>query len=448
MSCLKKRYLIAAALALFMGKGAQAITPQSIYGGSGLGLISTAEVLPDGESSYSFSGQVEEYNNALTPGTSDLHMEAIFSYATSFGGHTEIGFVAPYSIYASASSGLSYAGSRGLKGFIKHSFTEPFRNEGTGVSISAFGNIFPAMASPDFSDGQSIVGTELHYSHWTQTTGFHLNLGYATGPVWQEAALPVFVTDAKFTLTAGMEVGISNALTFSLQALASQAVTTSDENIIISPLFSYAMSKKVNMQLGLASGLSDRSSPATNFFFAWNYSPGSKDRSRYSITGTSDQLYQQNNDILSKLDSIDIRLSQMESRLNVPVSTQTRTPDATAALQAVEKPVQMAAPAIVINSASSEGAAGLLSIEVINTTRNKRAADRISKSLTDAGYRVVSVKTVLDNKLDRSVVHYYSGLSDDAKKIGHLFPGNQIIVKRELPDGVDFRFYIGHDLEK
>lgn len=432
-------------LVLMLSNTVYAITPQSIYGGSGLGLIRTAEVLPEGESSTSFSGLVEEYNNLLTPGTSDLHIEAMFAYATSFGGHTEVGFVAPYSLYSVSTSGLSYSGSRGLKGFLKHSFTEPVLNEGTGVSFTIFGDIYSLVPSTDLIGGDPVYGTEINISHWTQTSGFHLNIGYANNYVWQEALVPVFVTDNTVSLSAAVEVGVSDALTFSLQGLTSQAMTTGDENIVLSSLFSYAMSNTLNMQLGIAAGLSDRSHPNQNFFFAMNYSPTSKTRSRYAVTGTSEQLYQQNSDILSKLDSIDKRLAQMESRFDEPMSHKANSNTMHMAT-AAEKSDKTAVVSVV--PPASEADDSILRIEIINTTRDKKALSRIRKKLTDSGYRIVSTKTVLDNKLDRSVVHYFSGLSDDAKKIGHIFPGNQIIVKRELPEGVDFRFYIGRDLAK
>lgn len=431
-------------LTFVLSNSVYAITPQSIYGGSGLGLIRTAEVLPHGESSTSFAGQVEEYNNVLTPGTTDLHIEAMFSYATSFGGHTEVGFVAPYSIYSPGTAGISYSGSRGMKGFFKHSFTEPVLNEGVGLAFTLYGDLYPTANEPTMMGGEPVYGTEIHISHWTQTTGFHLNLGYAKDYVWQEAAVPMYVTDDKATLSAAVEVGISDAMTFSLQGLASQALASGDENILLSSLFSYAMSNKLNMQLGIATGLSDRSNPAQTFFFAMNYSPDSKSRSRYSVTGTSEQLYQQNTNILSKLDAIDQRLAQMELRLDASIPNQSNTQTMKSS-QTAQMQDNTAAGIGVMHSTEDDGS---WAIEIINTTRDKQAASRISKKLTDAGYRIVSRKTVIDNKLDRSVIHYFSGLSEDAKKIGHLFPGNQIVVKRELSDGVDFRFYIGRDLVK
>jgi len=423
---------------------AYAITPQSIYGGSGMGLMRTADILPEGESAYSFSTQIEEYVHQLTPGITDLHIETLISTNLSLGGHSEIGFVAPYSLYKTGSASL-YSGTRGVSAFLKHSFTEPTRKQGLGVAISMWGDLVPTDPTNNLGSGEPLYGTEFNISHWSQTTGFHLNMGYSKGQYWKEATLPVYTTGNLVTLSAGMETGLSDSLVFALQALFQREISGQDDNILLSTVFSYATSNRVNFQLGLSHGFpDDRSSPNTNIMFALNYSPSSKQRSRYKVQGTGAQLYDQNTTILKKLDIIESRLSEMESKLTtngMPVTESAESSSSTVS----EDTVAMADSGVMNEVPATSGK---LKIEIINTTKNVDVSERVETKLREAGYDVISITSVPEERLDQSVIHYFSGLAEDAKKIGHMFPGDQVVVKRTLPEGVDFRFYIGSDLVK
>ncbi|MDH5184816.1 MAG: LytR C-terminal domain-containing protein, partial [Gammaproteobacteria bacterium] len=420
-------------LALMLNDAVYAITPQSLYGGSGVGLMRTAEVLGEGESSWSIFAQTEENINTLTPGTKTAQLQVNVGYATAVGKYTELGLVVPFSVF-SPLPGTTYSGGRGVDGFVKYSFTQPVENEGFGSAITVSSRLMPGSATNNISSGESLYGTELNFSYWTKSTGFHLNLGYAYDEIWAEGVTPVYTADNTMSVSAGFDLGFSDVMIFSVQGLGRRVISTSDDNLLITAGLSYAISTTSSIQLSTGFGIpSSRSNPNKNITVGWNYSPQSSRRSRYELTGVSEQLNTQNAKLLTKLDTMEQRMHRLEEKL----------PSQDGAMSPAGMAGDANEVAVVSSDMMAAGTPGTaIRIALINTTKNKLLLEKLVQELEAVGYLVISTQASKGKKQRVSTIYYRTGLSHEGIELGHRLKGNQVVINKDLMDGVDLRLQV------
>jgi len=419
----------------------------------------TAEVMGPGESAWFINGITSEYQSFVTPGSSGLLIESTLGYARSFGGHTEFSLLMPYGLFTpDTSSGNSYAGSRGITGILKHSFTDPVYAQGTAFAFTLMYTLYPGQASTNITSGETLHGLEFNLSHWAQTTGFHLNMGYGKMDTWSEAALPPFVATEAITASTGVEVGLSDSMTFSLQALAREEIATKNENLLSSAVFTYSVSKHTIFTFGGAWGIpANRSRPNTTYLFGISYSPQAKRKTRYEIQGSSEQLQAQNQQILQRVADIDQRMERLENSLMVsPKDTSHLTPKvdeapAQTGMMQADTPENMELSQAGTNASAPPSAmettsTGTIAVELVFAGSDPAHEQSLGDSLRHAGYKTVIRHEAKSSKPKKTHVFYRSGMSQEAVSLGHMLQGNQIVVKGNLPDGVDIRVTVGADL--
>jgi hypothetical protein len=378
-------------------------------------------------------------------------IDATLGYAHSFGGHTEFSLLMPYGMYSTGtgSGAVTYAGSRGITGILKHSFTDPVYAQGTAFAFTLMYSLYPGQASTNITSGETLQGLEFNLSHWAQTTGFHLNLGYGHMEAWSESALPPFVATEMLTASTGVEVGVSDAMTFSLQALAKQEITTKNENLLASAVFTYSVSKHTIFTFGGAWGIpSNRSRPNSSLIFGISYSPQAKRKTRYEIKGSGEQLEAQNQEILQKVDDIDQRMERLESSMTAKSQAE---PEAGVSMesgmqrQGTDVRPEMESAAVPVTGGDASTSEGL-NVELV-MPGGKNAHERaITNTLRNAGFIVTIRHEAGGPRPNRTHIFYQAGMSEQAVKLGHVLKGNQIVVRHDLPEGVDIRVDVGKDL--
>ena len=420
-------------LGLMIAPIANAVTSQSISGGSGVGLMRTAEIMPQGESVWFLNSKMDNYDSKTTPGESALFLESSLGYAQSLGKQMEFSVLVPFAYYTPASSSnISYSDLRDVRGIFKYNLNPYIPGQGPSYAISVHASLLPGSDTSEISSAETLYGVELNISHWQQDTGIHFNLAYENAEIWSEATIPVFVTDNILKGSFGVEKAISNDLTFSLQGIGSRTMDTQDENFLLSGLFSYAMSKNLLFSFGGAFGIpSDRSEPGDSFYFNFSYSFNGKSKSRYTMFDqavTASLGSAESGEVMEKLDLIDYRISKLENKSpNQPLL--------------IPKVSKKTSKSVAVAKGKS------YTVEIIVPTGKNLAAMKVFNHLKVSGYQVVSRHTTMAIQ-ERTYIFYKTGMHKEAVHIGHGLEGNQTVLNDVLPKGIDIQLLLGRDLLK
>ena len=428
-------YFILLMVSLMTASVVHAVTSQSVSGGSGIGLIRTAEVMPQGESLWFLNSRMANYDSKAVPGESALFVESSLGYARSLGKQMEASLLVPFAYYTPAgSSGASYSDLRDVRGLVKYNLNPYAARHDASYAVSAFVSLLPGSDTSEISSGETLYGVELNISHWQEDTGIHFNIGYENSEIWSETTIPVFVTDDILTASFAVEKAISNDLSLSLQGLASRAMDAEDENFLLAGLFSYAMSKNLMFTFGGALGIpSDRSEPGDSFYFNFSYSFDGKRKSRYRLSDSGNMGSPSSaapDELVEKLDLIDYRISKLENKLP-------------------EKPSAILVPQVSKTTSKSAAVARgtKYKVEIIVPTGKNLVAMKVFNHLKAAGYHVVTRYTSMSIQ-ERSYIFYKTGMHKEAIHIGHGLEGNQTVLNDVLPQGIDIQLLLGRDLLK
>lgn len=309
--------IIASIAILFASMSVYAATPQSWAGGSGIGFMRTAQVMHEGESSWSLNMGSDLFDSVTTPGTTASLSTAQLGYAASIGGHTELGLNIPYALYSPDATGTTlYSGTQEVRGFLKHSLTYPEKQDGFGAAITFYSSVTPGDAATNVTSGEPQYGTELNISHWTQTTAIHLNIGSENRDVWDESVTPSFTSDRLLNLGLGIEIGLSTAMGMTIEALMSQSPARSQENMFLGLVFQYMPNKHWAFTLGGGAGTpSGTNFPTTRLLFGMTYSPRGKYQSRYTEAASYVDYYKLTKDLQQKVEALSTKVEQLEHRL-------------------------------------------------------------------------------------------------------------------------------------
>ncbi|MBD3610791.1 MAG: LytR C-terminal domain-containing protein, partial [Gammaproteobacteria bacterium] len=325
------------------------------------------------------------------------------------------------------------SGTREADVYMKHRFTGKVGARGLSVAASLSSTLVAGDPSTNVSDGQSHRGAELHISHWTDTSGFHMNIGMATNSIYSESTMPMFTTVDMLTASMGVEMGISDGMAFNLQALASQNTATDDENLHLAANYHYTPSKSMAFTFGAAWGIpSNRSNPATSVYFGMAYSPASQSQSRFARLNPDRDYHLQNQILMDKAEQIDQRVARIEASLQKLANS-----------LATSKQVMPVPRESVIDRSSMM--APKLYVEIINETGITGLGDKIATSLRSKGYAVTAVRTAPVRKKKRSIIQYREGMAEEAITLGHSLKGDQIVIKGRTMGDADVQLFLGND---
>jgi len=239
----------------------------------------------------------------------------------------------------------------------------------------------------------------------------------------QESQLPAFQTDNLIRISGGVDFGISDNMTFSLQGVASSTLTTPNENVQLLTALTYAATKNTLFQISLSSAIAEeRSFPHNRIMLGWHYSPSSTNKLRFSLTDKELQELEYRKTVLAKL-------SQLEGNRSGRLISQT---DSTAKGM----------------SKSSEQKNTGLRIELVDSLSDVKLMDKLARILNNKGYNVVLTNHIRGLNLDVSSIHYKIGLAKEAVELGHKIGGDQIVIHRNLPGFMDMQLIIGKDIQR
>ena len=403
------RHSIALSILTAIATPTFAAAPQTLGGGTGLGIMHNADILAGGEYALSLGLGIASYD---TPGASSI--SATPSFAMGFADMGEVYLSAPY-LSVKPDVGDDITGMGDTRIGAKFAISQPEGNGlATAVSLFAgFGN-----GDDELTSGDSSYGVELNLSNWYDGGGLHFNIGYE-----ESDALGANEAHGKITAGLGIEHALSGSTTLYAQSNAFiDRDDDNDENLLVALGLHYSPSNDFGMQVGYGRGVPDgRSEPESLVFASITYSPGSSP-SRYA--GYNDP---------QRIKAVEGQQSQLDSRVD---NLNSRVHDMDERIARIESVATVEGVTFPTNAR----------IEVVKASGNPEVVNRIMGQLKEANARITQVRSLDGVKEDTTWIKYRAGLSDAAIAVGHSLDGNQIVVQRPLPPGVDIQIVIGNTL--
>jgi hypothetical protein len=415
--------------ALLAVSPAFAVTMQSSSGGSGLGLMRTAEVMDAGEFALSLGGTMSSYRaKGLLPDTVDTFTVPSLSYG--IGGWSEVHLTVPY-ITASPSGFTNADGMADPQLIVK--FGRAKQDDiGFSTAVTLFGSLSRGDKNAGVVSGDTQYGLELNLSNRFNNGAVHFNLGY------EKTDAPVRITNPvrveKYTAAFGAETALSSSTNLFVESTGYHTVDTNDNNLILTAGLQFTPTPSLGIQLGYGQGFPrSRSEPESVVLANLTYSPNARPKQRYSAVGNMEEyraLEGQTAELSSRVTDLDLKVNSVETRLAAvetkPVPMATTTP--------------MASPAPMISAAPvSTGPR----VEVVNASSNPAVVQRVMAQLQRAGAQVVNSRKQARTERTTSIL-YRDGFSHEAINLGHKIDGSQIVAKRKLAEGVDIQVLIGN----
>ncbi len=399
---------------------AYAVTMQTPIGGSGLGLMRTAEIMDSGEFAFSLGGNMAEYSasGAAPETTSSTRAPAL---SLGMGGVSEVHFTGPY-LSTTPDAGWGVEGWMDPQMILKLGSPRP-KHEGFASAVTVYGSIGKGDENKAAVSGEPTLGAELNFSNWFDNGALHFNLGYEESDTTVRNKAPI--NTIKYTAAIGAEKALSNTTTIFVQSTADMDIDANDDkNLIFAAGFQYTPSKNFGLQLGYGQGFpKNRSEPDSIFFLGLTFSLNGQRKQRYSSI--------QNNDALIAVKSQNEELSNHVTHLNNKVDElETRIAGIESA-PAPEEPMVTA----------DEPATTLPRVEVVNASRKPEVLNQ----LKHLGANVVNTRKTENTSEKRTWIRYREGFGKEAVSLGKKIDGTQIVVKRHLEDGVDIQIVIGNE---
>jgi len=398
---------------------------QTPAGGSGQGLLRTAEIMDPGEFSVSLGGTLSDYSTAGgVPST--LGTVGVPALSFGFGGWGEMHLTTPY-LY------LSRSGAKNIKGMLDPQLIlklGPGRPDMEGFS-SAF-TLYGSAGSGDEGEGivsgDPTIGAELNLSNWFENGAFHLNFGYEKSDGTARSGAPV--RTKKYTGGIGIEKALSNSTIFFVQADGFRNPDSKDNNVVLATGFQYIASKNLGIQVGYGQGFpKSRSEPDSLMLFGLTYSPNGQKKQRYSAAGALgdfSELERRDQALEKRVDALDSKVEGLETRFtSVPAD-------------AKAEPVEP-------EEKAGDTSGDLPRVEVVNASSNRALVQQVLEQLNGAGANVVNLRKAASKETE-TWIKYREGFSEEAVALGHLIDGNQIVVQRSLGDGIDIEVVVGDTL--
>ncbi len=95
------------------------------------------------------------------------------------------------------------------------------------------------------------------------------------------------------------------------------------------------------------------------------------------------------------------------------------------------------------------GSADTIQVEILNASGIPGLEQRVSERLADKNYAISWAeegKGTAPSALNETWIKYRPDLARQAVRLGHILPGNQIVIRdKDLPEGVDIRIIVGSD---
>lgn len=413
-----KRALFSLSLLILVAPS-YATTTQTVYGGSGIGLLRTAELMEQGEWAISFSATGAEYSSSGSlSGVVDTVASPSISYGMS--DWAEINLVMPYQ-YGNARYGRSGKGMLDPRLILKLGTGREAGDE-YSAAITLFGSIATGDEAEGVVSGDYSSGVELQLSKWLDNSAIHLNLGFEQSDNVLGAGGPVR-TD-KYTVALGFDAALSERTTLFLQSRASSEVDTSDDNMLLTMGVHFTYNDSIALQAGYGQGFPrDRSEPESLLFANLSYAINGRNKPRYLASrdnGLFIALEQQNNRLGREVTELGSKVDELED-----------------ALVHHDKSLVLKLPLV---SAPRT--------EVLNLSSNPQIVEHVMAKLRHAGVTLVGVRTPENLSDRRTWIYYREGFAREAVTLGQQIDGIQVVVKRQLPEGIDIQVLIGETLGK
>lgn len=445
---MKKLYLMILIVMCASIKLSHALESQSLNGGTGQGMMSTAETIEAGFSTWFMNTRVDSFNSATTSGDNAAQIKINLGYVVALGESVEWGFSAPIIHYTpdSLSATPSLSGEGSIRTTFKYNFLKPTGINSSSKAVTLFSSLSPESSNAEVSSKNDLYGIEYNVSHYFDGIALHTNFGYKRDEVYSGTVITPFV-DANFiTASIGLERVLSDITTMSIQGLAEVNDETRDKNLLLSTSFLYSLSNNVALTIGALIGVPDnRSNPNNSIFFGISYSPGKESKPQkesylYSISSNPEQLnVKRQEELIEKISTVEQRLANIEEWLTKQEAVSVRS-DSLMSVTAHKDSSKT-------KESSLEAKNKRLNIEIIVPVERPSYNDHIISFIKNDKYRFIQkkVKNLVNKK---SYIFYRSGLRKEAISLGHSLDGNQTVLKKTLPKGVDLQIFLGLDLLK
>ena len=447
-----KRLFITVLIMMFANINlSHAIESQSMDGGTGLGMMRTADILEPGFSSWYMNTQVDSYNSVVAPGEKAAQIKMNLGYALALGQSTELGFSVPLAYYTPGGLNDSISGARDLRATIKFNLSRSTGINSSSKSITLFSSLFAGSGDLEVSSGESLYGIEYNVSHYYDRAAFHTNFGYKQDDVFVGILNAPYVEANFITASVGLELVLSDVTTLSLQGLAVADDETNDKNLLVSTSFLYALSNDMSLTLGAVLGVpDDRSNPRNSVFMGLSYSPSGTKKPRkesflYSISSNAEQRDEVRHDeVLGKINKAEQRLESIERMLSEHADITKALADS---MQEKEMPEEGVSTNALTKKSKAAKTDKRFHIQIIVPIVRPNYKNDLISFVKNSNYRISQKST---NKLikKKTYIYYRSGLGKEAIALGHDLKGNQVILNKRLPKGVDFQIIAGSDLLK
>lgn len=441
MSRIRSLFRVLCLPVLFVGAPSQAATEQTLYGGSGIGVMRTAEMMLPGEFTYNIRGSMFEYE--LGGATTEVDSTAYVGISFGMGEYMEIGFSAPYQMSFTGGAPAVVGGVMPLQGYVKMSFTG-YVERGFASGLTLYGSYAPSTPSIYVSSGINNYGMELNFSHFGERSAVHMNIGYGSlddrVQTGTGAGLGSYNNTNTYYGQLGMEMYLNESLKASFTMTGSTTASL-NENVSIATGFHYIATPKTIITLGTNTGFpTNRSNPQTGYYVVFTYSPNGQLKREPNFKKDLSKLEQQNQRIENKLTELDKKLDEMNSKLEQQQQSGDMAQQGGGAAMAEGDGVDSGE----VSPLDQNGKQGNgIRVIVINASGKDGMGGKVADMLRAKGYEVVAVES-MDETTPATWIHYNTGFSKQAVELDGLFPGNQHVVRRDI-NHADIIIIVGAD---
>ncbi|HEX9802220.1 MAG TPA: LytR C-terminal domain-containing protein [Gammaproteobacteria bacterium] len=399
-----------------------AVTMQAAGGGSGVGLMRTAELMDAGEFAFTLGETMAGYAaTGAHPETLNTLTVPALSYG--IGGWGEVHLTAPYLI-ASPEIGSKLDGMADPQLLFKFGLLHPDNPGGFSSALTLFSSITRGDEDAGVVSGDANFGGELNFSNRFDNGALHLNLGYEKTDLPVRSANPL--RTEKYTAGVGIETALSSTTTLFAESTGYTEVDSDNHNLILTAGLQFTPSRNLGIQVGYGQGFPrDRSEPESLLLFGLTYSPNGSSKRRFASAGDMEgyrTLETRNAELSGRVVDLNAKVDDLENRLAVVESSA----------------VQEEAASVPLTTAPR--------VEVINASRNPVLVQQVMDQLAQAGAQVVNIRKPANATEKRTWIRYREGFSDEAVELGHRIDGTQVVVRHPLPEGVDIQILIGDEL--
>ncbi len=432
-----------------------------LEGGTGLVAMGTADVLEHATADVGLFASVDAYDDPT--GKEYVDYALIPSVTVGLFDFMELGLVAE----TVQAPHYDVSGVRSSKVFAKFRLSG---GDGDPLSVAIAGySGSTGDAAEGLGSGETTSGGDILFSFYERNYGLHLSLGAHTVDTGSFVAKAGGGWERVFTSGNMKKVGLGFELhPRSDVAVTLEAITTQDEadNVAtyVVPGVKFAPNADWAFTVGFAAGNpSDRTPPHTRYFAGVSY--GNNDPRRVgrplgvALRWTDKRPSSGNMDGLANAWFTSTTVTDLERNASQALDTAAsrivaQVSDATASVTTeMLNPIKYRplmtngnTQFVKCSKLPTAGSPCTMQVEVINASGDPVLAEKVARMLREDGYDVARV-TELDYRQIISWVYYRPGYPDEAVKLAHHIPMDQIVTRElSLDPGITIRVVVGTDM--